>query len=173
MTGDTQILPAVEAYAENIAKNTSLFGTVGHTPDLLLSAGDLADAAVADTYSVTGRSIANLISNTGSWSPKIRRNAAVQLGVNKASVTTTQRDQLHAAANNTAVPEATGGPFGNPYAGENAYQAIAEIKSPGSPVTRRFSVPGHKWDKQGRECTSPDPVRAPEVMCCLLVCPKN
>lgn len=29
-TGDTQTLPAIEAYAVNIAKNTSLFGTVGH-----------------------------------------------------------------------------------------------------------------------------------------------
>lgn len=29
-TGDSQVLPAVEAYAVNIAKNTSLFGTVGH-----------------------------------------------------------------------------------------------------------------------------------------------
>ena len=76
----------------------------GHAPDLLLSAGDLAEAAAADTYSVTGRSIADLISDTGSWSPKVRRNAAIQLGVNKASVTTTQRNQLHATANNTALP---------------------------------------------------------------------
>mgnify|MGYP001812246784 CR=1 FL=1 len=29
-TGDTQVLPAIEAYAVNIAKNRSLFGTVGH-----------------------------------------------------------------------------------------------------------------------------------------------
>ncbi|MFK7849884.1 MAG: DUF6288 domain-containing protein [Akkermansiaceae bacterium] len=29
-TGDTQVLPAIEAYAVNIAKNQSLFGTVGH-----------------------------------------------------------------------------------------------------------------------------------------------
>jgi len=29
-TGDAQVLPAIEAYAINIAKNTSLFGTVGH-----------------------------------------------------------------------------------------------------------------------------------------------
>ncbi|MCF7954780.1 MAG: DUF6288 domain-containing protein [Phycisphaerae bacterium] len=29
-TGDTQVLPAIEAYAVNIAKNTSLFGTTGH-----------------------------------------------------------------------------------------------------------------------------------------------
>jgi len=30
VTGDAEILPAIEAYAVNIAKNTSLFGTVGH-----------------------------------------------------------------------------------------------------------------------------------------------
>ncbi len=29
-TGDSQVLPAVEAYAVNVAKNHSLFGTVGH-----------------------------------------------------------------------------------------------------------------------------------------------
>jgi hypothetical protein len=29
-TGDTQVLPAIEAYAVNIARNTSLFGTCGH-----------------------------------------------------------------------------------------------------------------------------------------------
>ena len=29
-TGDAQVLPAIEAYAVNIAKNQSLFGTVGH-----------------------------------------------------------------------------------------------------------------------------------------------
>ena len=29
-TGDTEVLPAIEAYAVNIAKNQSLFGTVGH-----------------------------------------------------------------------------------------------------------------------------------------------
>ena len=30
VTGDTSVLPAIEAYAVNIAKNQSLFGTVGH-----------------------------------------------------------------------------------------------------------------------------------------------
>jgi len=29
-TGDTQVLPAIEAYAVNLAKNSSLFGTLGH-----------------------------------------------------------------------------------------------------------------------------------------------
>ena len=52
----------------------------------------------------TGRSINDLISDTGNWSPKIRRNAAIQLGVNKSSVTTTQRNQLHTIATNTALP---------------------------------------------------------------------
>jgi hypothetical protein len=30
VTGDNQVLPAIEAYAVNIAKNQSIFGTVGH-----------------------------------------------------------------------------------------------------------------------------------------------
>ncbi|MBT8044249.1 MAG: HEAT repeat domain-containing protein, partial [Verrucomicrobiae bacterium] len=30
VTGDTRVLPAIEAYAVNIARNQSLFGTVGH-----------------------------------------------------------------------------------------------------------------------------------------------
>ena len=30
VTGDTRVLPAIEAYAVNVAKNSSLFGTVGH-----------------------------------------------------------------------------------------------------------------------------------------------
>ncbi|MCU0780626.1 MAG: DUF6288 domain-containing protein, partial [Akkermansiaceae bacterium] len=30
LTGDTQVLPGIEAYAVNIAKNCSLFGTMGH-----------------------------------------------------------------------------------------------------------------------------------------------
>lgn len=76
----------------------------GHGSALQLNAADLTDAAAADTYTVTGRSNNDLISDTGSWSPKVRRNAAIQLGVNKASVTTAQRNQLHTTANNTALP---------------------------------------------------------------------
>ena len=30
LTGDTEVLPAIEAYAVNIARNSSLFGTMGH-----------------------------------------------------------------------------------------------------------------------------------------------
>jgi hypothetical protein len=70
----------------------------------LLAPADLTDAAAADSDTVTGRPIADLISDTGNWSPKVRRNAAIQLGVNKASVTSTQRNQLHAIASNTALP---------------------------------------------------------------------
>ena len=76
----------------------------GHDPSLLLAPADLTDAAAADTYTVSGRPIGDLISDTGNWSPKVRRNAAIQLGVNKASVTSTQRNQLHAIATNTALP---------------------------------------------------------------------
>jgi autotransporter-associated beta strand protein len=77
----------------------------GHDPAGTLSAPDLADAAAADSYSTAGRPIATLIADTGNWSPKIRRTAALQLGVNKASVTTTQRNQLHAIAADTALPD--------------------------------------------------------------------
>lgn len=76
----------------------------GHDPDLILSSTDLAEAASADVYSASGRSNSDLISDTGNWSPKTRRSAAIQLGVNKASVTTTQRNELHAIANNTTLP---------------------------------------------------------------------
>jgi autotransporter-associated beta strand protein len=77
----------------------------GHDPAGTLSAPDLADAAAADSYITTGRSNGDLIADTGNWSPKIRRNAAIQLGVNKAGVTTTQRNQLHAIAADTALPD--------------------------------------------------------------------
>ena len=77
----------------------------GHDPAGTLSAADLADAAAADSYSSAGRSNDDLISDTGSWSPKIRRAAAIQLGVNKASVTTAQRNQLHAIATDTALAD--------------------------------------------------------------------
>jgi hypothetical protein len=76
----------------------------GHDPSLTLSAAELTDAAAADSYTTSGRSIAELISDTGSWSPKIRRNAAIQLGTNKSSVTTSQRDQLHGTAISTRNP---------------------------------------------------------------------
>jgi hypothetical protein len=76
----------------------------GHDPARGLTATDLADAASADLYSAAGRSIADLIADTGNWSPKVRRNAAIQLGVNKASVTTAQRSQLHTVANDTTLP---------------------------------------------------------------------
>lgn len=76
----------------------------GHDPALALGSSDLTEAAAADTYIATGRSNDDLISDTGSWSPKIRRNAAIQLGVNKTGVTTTQRNSLHSIANNPALP---------------------------------------------------------------------
>jgi hypothetical protein len=77
----------------------------GHDPAGTLSTRDLADADAADSYTTAGRSITELIADTGNWSPKIRRTAAIQLGLNKASVTTTQRNQLHAIASDTALPD--------------------------------------------------------------------
>jgi autotransporter-associated beta strand protein len=69
-----------------------------------LTTADVTEAAAADTYSAAGRSNDALIADTGSWSPKTRRLAAIQLGEIKASVTTGQRDQLHATATNSALP---------------------------------------------------------------------
>ena len=74
----------------------------GHDPAGWLSARDVADAASADTYGPTGRSVADLISDTGNWSPKVRRNAAIELKAR--GVTTTQRNQLHAIATDTTLP---------------------------------------------------------------------
>jgi hypothetical protein len=74
----------------------------GHDTNRFLSAADVADAAAADDYSVAARTTAQLISDTGNWSPKIRRLAAIELKAR--GVSTAQREQLQSIAQNSALP---------------------------------------------------------------------
>lgn len=73
-----------------------------HDPARFLSAADVAEAAAADDYVVTSRSTDQLIADTGNWSPKLRRLAAIELKAR--GVTTTQRTQLEAIATNATLP---------------------------------------------------------------------
>ena len=74
----------------------------GHDPGRWLTADDVADAAEGDDYHLPSRSTAQLISDIGSWSPKIRRQAAIELKAR--GVSTGQRNQLHAIAADPDLP---------------------------------------------------------------------
>jgi hypothetical protein len=74
----------------------------GHDPNRFLSAADVADAAAADDFSVAARTTAQLLTDTGNWSPKIRRLAAIELKAR--GVSTAQREQLQAIAANSTLP---------------------------------------------------------------------
>jgi hypothetical protein len=74
----------------------------GHDPERFLSAADVADAAAADDYSVAAGTTTQLIADTGNWSPKIRRLAAIELKAR--GVSTAQREQLQAIAANSTLP---------------------------------------------------------------------
>lgn len=71
-------------------------------PDHWLSAADVADAAAGDDYQTSARTTTELISDTGSWSPKIRRQAAIELKAR--GVSTAQREQLQAIAADPNLP---------------------------------------------------------------------
>jgi hypothetical protein len=73
----------------------------GHDPARGLSAADVAAAGEADDYDPNIRTTAQLIADTGNWSPKTRRLAAIRLKTQ--GVTTAQREQLQAIATNPAV----------------------------------------------------------------------
>lgn len=74
----------------------------GHDPARWLSADDVAEAAAGDDYLLPSRTVTQLISDTGSWSPKIRRQAAIELKTR--GVSTAQRQQLEAIATNDNLP---------------------------------------------------------------------
>jgi hypothetical protein len=74
----------------------------GHDPARWLSAADVAEAAAGDDYHLPSRTTAQLISDTGSWSPKIRRRAAIELKAR--GVTTAQREELQAIAADSRRP---------------------------------------------------------------------
>jgi hypothetical protein len=74
----------------------------GHDADRWLSAADVSEAAAADDFTTTARTTAQLITDTGNWSPKVRRLAAIELKAR--GVSTAQRNQLEAIAADSTLP---------------------------------------------------------------------
>ena len=77
-------------------------------PARWLSSTDVAEAATADLYNPKARTTGELLADLSTWSPKTRRNAAIELKTR--SVSTAQLNQLHsqAADTNAAVPARVG-----------------------------------------------------------------
>ncbi len=74
----------------------------GHRTDLELDEADVAAAAEAGAYDPDTRNANQLITDTGSWSPRVRHQAAVVLGTH--NLRTSQINLLHSIAENAAGP---------------------------------------------------------------------
>ncbi len=100
----------------------------GHDPLRQLSAQDVADAVAVDGYNAAPRSTTQLITDLGNWSPKVQRSAALELGNRAASITTTQRNSLHAMANDPLGTSRVGACFALGYIGNsNSASVLAAL----------------------------------------------
>ena len=120
-SGFSRSTPALLTYALPL-RQLHITGR-GHDTQRWLSAGDVADAAAVDHYSAASRSTSQLVADLGSWSPRVQRAAAEELG-NRPTETTALLPALHAMATDLQGTSRPGACFALGYIGDASSAGI-------------------------------------------------